>query len=134
MLGEKVGNETGRVVLRRVLPSDGGPPRVETTFEATGKLLGVDVQDMGTYTAVVRPDGTLFGEGQGVIMSATGEMATWKGQGVGIFTSKGGIDFRGAIYYQSQSPKFARLNQMAAVYEHGADATGAVKTEIWEWK
>ena len=56
------------------------------------------------------------------------------GQGVGIFNSKGGFDFRGAIYYQSQSPKFARLNQMAAVYEHGADASGAVTNEIWEWK
>jgi hypothetical protein len=134
MLGEKVGDETGRVVLRRVLPSDGGPPRVETTFEGTGKLLGVDIQDMGTYTSVMRPDGSLFGEGQGVIMSSTGEMATWKGQGVGIFNSAGGIDFRGAIYYQTQSPRFARLNLMAAVYEHGADASGAVKNEIWEWK
>ena len=82
----------------------------------------------------MRPDGTLFGDGQGVVMSATGEMATWKGQGVGIFNSKGGIDFRGAIYYQSQLPKSARLNQIAAVYEHGADGSGAVKNEVWEWK
>jgi hypothetical protein len=61
-------------------------------------------------------------------------MATWTGQGLGIFNNKGGIDFRGAIYYQNQSPEFARLNQVAAVFEHGTDASGAVKTEIREWK
>jgi hypothetical protein len=67
-------------------------------------------------------------------MSATGETATWTGQGVGVFNSKGGIDFRGAVYCQSQTPKLSRLNPVAVIFEHSVDASGAVKTEAWEWK
>lgn len=72
------------MVLRRVLPIDGGPPRVETTFEATGKLLGVDIQDMGTYTAVmpferVIPDGGVIRIPQPHIVHVLSVMASGSG-------------------------------------------------------
>ena len=40
MLGEKIGEETGHVKVQRVLPNPGGIPKMETTFEATGTILG----------------------------------------------------------------------------------------------
>ena len=43
----------------------------------TGTLLGVQYQETSTYESELRPDGTLFGTGQGVYMGAGGEMATW---------------------------------------------------------
>ena len=98
MLGQKLAQESGRVTSRRVLRSD-GPPAVEISFAAEGAMLGVSHRSIGTYESVVRADGTIFGSGQGVVMGGGGEMASWKGQGVGTFTKDGGVEFRGAIFF-----------------------------------
>ena len=134
MLGEKLGDEQGRITLRRVLPSGGGGPRVEVCFEGSGKLFGLDITDIGTYWSVVQPNGLLYGEGQGVIMSTQGDIAQWTGAGRGHFTAQGGVSFRGAVYYQTSSEKLARLNSVAIVFEHEAGADGSVRTQYWEWK
>src|SRR6185295_4333812 len=98
MLGEKLGELRGKVSVNRVLPGEGEGPKVETTFQDGGTMLGVEVKNMGTYWAVVRPDGTLYGEGQGVTMGKNGEMASWRGQGVGQFGKGGAVTYRGALY------------------------------------
>jgi hypothetical protein len=133
MLGEKLGEERGKVTSRRVLPSDGGP-KVETSFASTGKLLGKDVQDIGTYWAQMRPDGTLFGDGQGVIMTADGGAASWRGNGIGRIGAGGAVSFRGAIYYQTASPDLAQLNGTVGVFEYEVDANDNTHGQIWEWK
>ena len=134
MLGEKVGEESGKVTGQRVLPSDGGGPKVETSFQASGRLLGVESTNMGTYHSVVRPDGTVYGEGQGVLMGKDGEMGSWVGQGVGTFKGGGAISYRGAIYVQSPSPKWARLGSVATVFEYEVDGNGSTRAQLWEWK
>src|ERR1700693_5791196 len=72
MLGEKIGEETGKVTVQRALASAGGGPRMETTFQATGSILGVGHKTTGTYASEMRPDGTLFGDGQGIVHEQRG--------------------------------------------------------------
>ena len=107
---------------------------MEISFAAEGAILGVKHRTIGTYAAQMRPDGTLLGTGQGVVMGAGGEMATWKGSGVGLIDSAGGAKFRGAIYYFSPSPAWARLNKVASVYEYNESPDGSTHADIWEWK
>lgn len=133
MLGEQIGEARGKRTGRRVLSADAGF-KVEVSFEISGKLLGIDYNDFGTYVAAPRPDGTLYGEGQGVSMSKDGDMATWKGAGVGRFVGGGAVSYRGAIYYSSASPKLARLNNVAVAYEFEVDPSGNVQLKAWEWK
>lgn len=83
---------------------------------------------------MVRPDGTLFGEGQGIVMSNEGEMATWVGQGVGTIKKDGSVSYRGAIYYQTSAIKWARLNSVAVVFEYEVDSQGNTRAQMWEWK
>ena len=45
-----------------------------------------------------------------------------------------GVSYRGAVYFQNASGKLARLNGMAAVYEHESGANDEVSTKYWEWK
>ena len=134
MLGERISAESGKVTAQRVLPNPGGGPKMETSFQATGKLLGEDETDTGTYSAVVRPDGTLYGEGQGVVMGKNGDVATWTGQGVGTIKKDGSVSYRGALYYQTSSPKWSRLNSIAGIFEYEVDAQGNARSEISEWK
>jgi hypothetical protein len=133
MLGELLGEELGQITARRVLPSE-GLPRVEVSFQASGTLLGVHETDMSTYVAVARPDGTMFGDGQGVIQTEDGDMATWRGQGVGRFTAPGRQSWRGAIYYETSSERLARLNGIACVFEYEVDESGKTESKLWEWE
>ncbi len=133
MLGEPTGELRGKRTGRRVLSAEQGF-KVEVSFEDAGKLLGADVVEIGTYVSKSRPDGTFYGEGQGVVATAQGDGATWVGQGVGRFMPGGGVSFRGAIYFSSASPKFARLNLVATVYEYEVDGQGNTHTKLWDWK
>jgi hypothetical protein len=133
MLGDKIGEETGKVLGYRVLPTD-GPPMVETSFQASGSLYGVSHTTIGTYHATMRPDGNLYGEGQGVIMTSDGGSATWKGSGLGKLGVGGAVSYRGAIYYQTTAPTLLGLNEVAAVFEYEVDGDGNTIGRIWEWK
>ena len=134
MLGEQLGEEIGEITGMRVLPSD-GPPKVEVSFTSQGTLLGVHETNMGTYLTDARPDGTLFGEGQGVTMTEDGAMVSWHGQGVGRFIGQGSaVAWRGAIYFQTASPQLARLNSVVGVFEFATDAGGKAESKVYEWK
>ncbi|HEY3115724.1 MAG TPA: hypothetical protein VGK54_03190 [Chloroflexota bacterium] len=134
MLGDKIVDATGKVSGTRVLPSEGSGPRVEVSFTQMDKVLGTEATEMGTYVSTVQADGTVYGEGQGVLMGKGGEMASWRGGGVGRFKQDGSISFRGAIYYQSGHPAWSKLSSMVGVFEYEQSATGDTKGQVWEWK
>ncbi|MFI9580555.1 hypothetical protein ACIHCQ_01605 [Streptomyces sp. NPDC052236] len=134
MLGELLNEERGETTGMRVLPAEDGHPAMEVSFQAAGTLLDTAAKDMGTYESFVRPDGTLFGDGQGILMTQDGETVTWHGQGIGHFTDTGGVNWRGAIYYQTASAKFARLAGIAGVFEFNTDEQGKVEAKVYEWK
>ena len=71
MIGELLGESKGKRIVRRVLSTD--PPTVEVTFEDSGQMLGVPTTGLGSYTSVIRPDGSILGQGQGINMTADGK-------------------------------------------------------------
>jgi hypothetical protein len=132
MIGELISETTGRRIVRRMVSDN--PPQVEVSFEESGKTLGIGTNGFGTYTSTIRPDGTIYGEGQGILMTQDGEGATWRGSGVGKFTGGGGVSYRGMIYFQTTSQKLARLNTIGGAFEYEVDGKGATVSKIWEWK
>ena len=114
MLGDQIGEESGKVLVRRVISVDGGV-KVEVSVQSTGKLLGIDTRGNVTYCAGIRPDGSLYGEAQGLVIGTGGEQATFKAAGVGKLLEGGAVSYRGAIYYYSDSPKLKRLNGVAGI-------------------
>jgi hypothetical protein len=134
MLGELIGESHGKRSGRKVVSVDGGGFKVEVSFEDSGKMLGGDTSGIGTYCSGTRPDGSLYGEGQGVLLTPDGGMATWKGGGVGKILPDGSVSYRGAIYYSTATPKLARLNSIAAVFEFDVDVQGNTHSKLWEWK
>ena len=131
MLGEKVIEERGKVTSTRVLETS-PLPKVETSFEARGTILGIEHSSNGTYWSVMRPSGILYGEGNGVMMTKEG-VITWSGNGVGKI-SGGAISFRGAIYYQTTVERFLRLNGVAGIFEYQVDENGNTQSQVFEWK
>ena len=64
MLGDQIGEETGTVLVIRVL--DSAPLKAEVSIHTKGKLLGNDYQGRATYTSTMQAGGFLYGEGHGV--------------------------------------------------------------------
>ena len=116
------------------MPNQGGGPKIETSFQANGSLLGTNITETGTYWSFARPGGTLHGEGHGIVMAKDGKIATWIGQGVGTMKKDGTATYRGAIYFQTMPPKWSRLNKVAVLFEYAIDAEGNTHSDYWEWK
>ena len=133
MLGELIGKDKGKVLVRRVLPTSGNP-KVEVTFESAGSVIGVDVRNMGTYCSEIKANGTMYGEGQGVAIGENGEIINWKGQGVGTMSPSGGVSYRGSLYYDTTADNLLGLNKLVGVFEYEVDADGNTSTEVYEWK
>ena len=131
MLGDLIGEETGKVTGFRVVDAAG--PKVEVSIQTKGKLLGSDYQGRTTYWSEMQPGGFLYGEGQGMYMTPEG-MAVWKGQGTGRINPGGGASYRGAIHFTSATGKLARLAGTVSVFEHSTDANDNVSSKFWEWK
>lgn len=132
MLGDQIGETKGRRLVRRVITTD--PPTAEVSFEDTGHMLGTATTGMGTYTSIIRPDGTIFGEGQGISMTAEGDAITWTGNGVGRFGPGGSVSYRGMLFFQTASQKLARMHNACGAFEYEVAADGSTVSKIWEWK
>ena len=136
MLGQKIVEMQGKMTNQRVLPLEQGSPKFELTFEISGSIFNQPAKTIVTYWAMILPNGTLYGEcpNQGVVMTQSGDTATFRAAGVGKFTNAAGaVAFRGTIYYSSQSTALAALNGLAVVYEWDVDENGNANLKGWEW-
>jgi len=77
----------------------------------------------------------LYGEGQTLFMTKDGEMATWKGFGLGRPTGPGfAVRFAVCGSFQTATPKLARLLDVAILTEFETDENGNYSYKSWEWK
>jgi hypothetical protein len=132
MLGEQIGETKGKRLVRRVISVD--PATAEVSFEDSGHMLGVPTTGIGSYTSIVRPDGSIYGHGQGLNTTQDGEAIAWTGTGVGKFGPGGSVSYRGMLFFRTTSEKLARLNNACGAFEYEVDATGNTVSKVWEWK
>jgi hypothetical protein len=134
MLGEQIGEARGQSVSTRILPDEGKGPRMETTDQQVGTLCGVNATFVVTYTGTMRPNGTIAGEGIGMVMAAEGGSATYRGFGVGHFVRPGVTSWRGSLFFESADPALSRLNAIAVLFEYEVDESGKSEGRLYEWK
>jgi hypothetical protein len=133
MLGENIGEGKGKRTVRRVV-STSPEFKIEVSFEDITTLLGAQGMNIGTYVSGPKPDGSIHGEGEGVFQTMEGDMATWKGMGVGRFSTGGSVSYRGVLSYTTSSPRLTRLNGVAAAFEFDVDGAGNTQSKFFEWK
>jgi hypothetical protein len=136
MLGEKLGEEHGRVTSRRILPGDDYRyVKMEVSFESEATILGQTGMNMGTYVIFERVPGQMYAEGRGIFMTNDGQGAIWNGHGVARMTGEGmGTRFAGSVAFQAGEGALAHLNEVLVVFEHEAKDDGSAHSELWEWK
>lgn len=137
VLAEQVWQGSGRTTGTRLLPGDDYRYiKMEVSFEGTGKLLGGDATNMGTFTTFERVPGQMYAEGQGMLMTVDGEGAIWNGHAVGHPTGDGmGMSFRYSVAYQaSTTGKLASLNGALGIGEFESKADGSWSDAGWLWR
>jgi hypothetical protein len=135
MLGELLFESKGKITGQRVLSVENGIPKLEVSTTGTGIFTGsLEVTETWTYWAIQRPDGTSYGEGQGVMMTKDGhEVATATGRGEGKRVKSGNMRYVGALFYETNSKnKFAFLNHLIGVNEYEVDASGNYEHKLWD--
>jgi len=137
VLGEKIAEFAGRQAGFRVVPGDDYRyVKMEVTFEQQGTVLGMPAFDQGTFTAYERNGGQIYAQGQGIVMTESGESAIWNGHGVGRPSGEGmGMSIRFSIAFQAPvEGGLAPLNGYLVVGEFEQGADQSTKTTAWEWK
>lgn len=132
MLGEIIGELTGKITGLRVLPTE-CCPRMECSFQDIGQILDTGISDIGTFCMTFKEGGGLYGEGQGILTTSDGDIITWTGQGVGKMKGKG-AEWRVSVFFNTSSTKLARLNSTMGVAEYSIDEEGNTLEKLWEWK
>ena len=131
MLGDMIGELKGKLTGSRVLSIE-CCPKIEVSVQGIGKIIGIDVTDIGTFWEMIKEDGSLYGEGQGVMMSNEGEIVTWEAQGLGKTKGKG-AEWRGSAFLNTTSERFSCLNNTVVIFEYNIDDNGNADEKVWEW-
>jgi hypothetical protein len=134
MIGEMVGELTGKETGVRLAHHYGGDLKLERTIQAKGKVLGEEVTFIATTWSKEKPQGGMFTKGHGVMMMKNGEKAILQGSGVVIPKPGAGWSVRGARYLQTSAPALSRLNNVAIVFEIEVGEDGTYHDKMWVWK
>ena len=134
-LGDLILDETGQVTGTRVLSADASGTNIELCLQLTGTILGVAETTLWTYTTLTRPDGSIYGVGQGVMTTQDGDVIQLIGHGSGQAAPAGGTTkFRTMLHPHSTSAKYADLNSIGLAGEYDVASDGSAVNKCWEWK
>jgi hypothetical protein len=134
VLGERLGESSGKFTSIRVLPSEGEQVWLEVSFQGRGTLLGREITDTGTYRQTFRPGGVLAGEGHVLMITDTRDVADWVGGGVGRQTGPG---YQASFGVWGSCPSatgaLSRLAEVADVIEYEVEEDGSYHWTMWAW-
>jgi hypothetical protein len=133
--------EQGRIIGQRVLAVT-PQPQLEFSFMANATInnggagdIVINAINTGTSVSTLNADGTFRGEGQGILRTERGDVATWTNRVVGSITPEGTIITRGVGFWSTPSTtgELAFMNNMITVFEVQIDREGNISAREWEW-
>jgi hypothetical protein len=91
LLEKQIGELSGMVTGQKVLDikEEECTLKIEVSISGSGRFRGMKFAKVQTYYSLHRADGSIYGEGKGVIMTKNGnELATVTGRSIGKHTSQ----------------------------------------------
>ena len=134
-LGDLILEEVGQMTGTRVLSTDASGTNLELSLHLTGTIRGVPETTMWTYTTLTRPDGSIYGHGQGIMTTQDGDVVHLIGHGSAEAPPAGGTArFCTMLHPHCTSAKYADLNTIGLVGEYEVAPDGSATNKAWEWK
>lgn len=137
-LGDPFFVEQGKIIGQRVLTVT-PQPQIEFIFMANATINNgddvINAINTGTSVSTLNADGTFRSEGQGILRTQDGDVATWTNQVTGSLTPEGTIVSRGVGLWSTPSTtgELAFMNGMITVFEVQIDGEGNLSAREWEW-
>ena len=124
-------DETGQVTGIRVLPPTAEGAQYEVSLSTQGSLEGTHYTALWTYTQVQRNDGSIYGQGDGVMTTECGEVIYLKGSGSAPGKeADGSVKFKIINHHHTGSSKFKHINGTAGVGVYIVSAEGKTTAQI----
>ena len=95
---------------------------------------GVAQTTMWTYTTVTRPDGSIYGQGTGVLTTVNGDVVHLIGHGSGKANPGGSVRFLTMLHAHGATGQNTDLNNIGLVGEYEVAVDGTATNKNWEWK
>ena len=132
---EGKGNPSGLRGLKILDVGRDKEPKIEVSYITNVTIRGgINATDMGTMWST-NPGRSIYSEGQGILTTATGDMATYTFRGVGQYDSAGTLRNHGSYFYSSNTfprGELSFLDDMMGVYLDEIDPSGKGIARIWE--
>ena len=133
-LGALVLEDNGQITGIRVLSTDTSGTAVELSLTLTGTIRGVAHTTMWTYNMTTRSDGSMYGQGNGVLTTVNGDVIHLIGSGSGQENLGGTVRFCTMLHPHGATGGNVDLNSIGLVGEYEVAADGTATNKCWEWK
>lgn len=113
-----------KVTGTRVISTN--PVQTEDSFVANVTIRGIgNATDTGTFITTHKPSGVTTSEGQGIISTANGEIATYTAKDFGFTNEKGDTMYRGIqIFSTNSAGKLIFMDNLVGLYVYENNAEG----------
>jgi len=150
-LGQPFYIENTKSTYMRVLNVD-NLPSVEVSYNGNSTINDSPTQTIGTIVDKMGAEGAVHSNGQAIILTATGQVITYKSQSIGYYNPDGSFSDSGIILFSlpfygstntsnnnltnSQSGDendYFEFNNVLGIYKKTVDPLGNGLTKVWKW-
>ena len=125
-------------------------PTVEVTYTGNSTIGGAPTQTIGTIIDKMNNDGTVSSKGQAIILTASGQVITYRSESIGNYNPDGSFSDSGIMVFQlpfkmnsanstslssnSTDSLNAQFDNLFGIYKKTVDPEGNGLTKVWKWR
>jgi hypothetical protein len=148
-LGDPFYTENTKSTNTKVIDID-PTPKVEVTYNGNSTIGEMSTQTIGTILDTMNPDGSISSEGKAIILTASGQIITYKSKSIGYYNPDGSFSDSGIIIfnvpfkeisidpatspYNSTDSSYTQFDNLLGIYKKTVDAQGYGLTKVWKWR
>ena len=125
-------------------------PTVEVTYTGNSTIGGAPTQTIGTIVDKMNTDGTVSSKGQAIILTASGQVITYRSESIGTYNPDGSFSDSGVMVFHlpfkmnstnstglssnSTDTLYTQFDNLFGIYKKTVDPEGNGLTKVWKWR
>lgn len=125
-------------------------PTVEVTYNGNSTIGGAPTQTIGTIVDKMNTDGTVSSKGQAIILTASGQVITYRSESIGTYNPDGSFSDSGVMVFHlpfkmnaagstglspnSTDTNYTQFDNLFGIYKKTVDPEGNGLTKVWKWR
>lgn len=124
-------------------------PIVEVTYNGNSSINGSPTQTIGTIIDTMGKDGVIHSEGKAIILTASGQLITYRSESIGYYKTDGSFSDNGIIFFNLpfygdnsnntslqdsiKNSLHSEFDNVLGIYKKTVDPAGNGLTKVWKW-